>query len=155
MPAFEWVRQRWAELAKFGSVGAFAYLVDLGVFNLLRVGLNAAPLWSKVGSVAVATVAAWLGNRYWTFSKQRNSARGKELALYAAINVIGLGLGLLPLWVSHYLLGFTSVLADNISANVIGLGLGTLFRYFGYSRWVFTGTDARPRVEAPRTRTPM
>jgi putative flippase GtrA len=41
------------------------------------------------------------------------------------------------LWVSHYVLGFTSPLADNISANVVGLGLGTLFRFWSYRRWVF------------------
>jgi putative flippase GtrA len=41
------------------------------------------------------------------------------------------------LWVSHYLLGFESALADNISANVIGLVLGTVFRFWGYHNWVF------------------
>jgi hypothetical protein len=41
------------------------------------------------------------------------------------------------LWISHYLLGLDSALADNISANVIGLGLGTLFRFWSYRRWVF------------------
>jgi putative flippase GtrA len=39
--------------------------------------------------------------------------------------------------ISHYLLDFTSTLADNIAANVIGLGLGTAFRFWSYRRWVF------------------
>jgi len=37
--------------------------------------------------------------------------------------------------------GFTSALADNISANVVGLGLGTLFRFWSYRKWVFPEID--------------
>ena len=40
--------------------------------------------------------------------------------------------------VSHYGLGFTSPLADNIAKNVIGLGIGTVFRFWTYRTWVFT-----------------
>ena len=40
--------------------------------------------------------------------------------------------------ISHYALGFTSPLADNIAANVVGLGLATAFRFWSYRRWVFT-----------------
>jgi putative flippase GtrA len=41
-------------------------------------------------------------------------------------------------WLSHYVLGFTSLLADNIANNVIGLLLGTLFRFAFYRWWVFS-----------------
>ena len=136
---FNWLKQRIPELAKFGSVGAVAFFIDLGVFNLFRIPLGFSPMWAKVISTAVATLAAWLGNRYWTFSHQRTAARGKELMFFAVINVIGLGIGLLILWISHYVLGFTSALADNIAANVVGLGFSTIFRYFSYRQLVFTG----------------
>ena len=48
-----------------------------------------------------------------------------------------MGIALGCLWFSHYALGLTSALVDNISANVIGLGLGTLFRFWSYRKWVF------------------
>ena len=35
------------------------------------------------------------------------------------------------------MLGYTSILADNISGNVIGLALGTAFRFTFYKTWVF------------------
>ena len=41
------------------------------------------------------------------------------------------------LGISHYVLGFTSPLADNIAANGVGLALGTAFRFWSYRRWVF------------------
>jgi len=130
---------RFQELAKFGSVGAIAYVVDLGIFNLIRIGFDASPILAKVISVAIATLVAWVGNRIWTFKDRRTASRSRELGGFALVNVGGLLIGVLCLWISHYVLGFTSPLADNISGNVIGLGLGTLFRYVAYRRWVFTG----------------
>lgn len=132
-----------ARLGRFGSVGALAYLVDVGLFNLLRFGpgelLEAKPLTAKALSVAVATVVAWLGNRYWTFADRRTGTRGRELVGFAVVNLGGLAIGLACLGVSHYVLGLRSPLADNISANGVGLVLGTAFRYVCYHRLVFTG----------------
>lgn len=139
-------RARVAELARFGSVGAIAYVVDLGLFNLLRFGpgelLGHKPLTAKVASVAAATIVAWLGNRYWTFCDRRTASRGRELTGFGAVNLGGLVIGVGCLAFSHYVLGLTSPLADNISANVVGLVLGTAFRYVFYRRLVFTGTHA-------------
>ena len=136
------VAARVAELSRFGSVGAVAYVVDLGIFNLLRFGpgelLESKPLTAKVISVAVATVVAWLGNRYWTFAHRRTATRGRELFAFAVVNLGGLAIGLACLATSHYVLGLRSPLADNIAANGVGLVLGTAFRYVFYQRVVFT-----------------
>jgi putative flippase GtrA len=132
---------RLLELARFGSVGALAYVVDLGVFNLIRLSdsLGHKPLTAKVVSVAVATLVAWLGNRYWTFAARRRQERGRELVGFLVVNVGGMLVAVACLAVSHYVLGFTSPLADNVAANGVGLVLGTAFRYVAYRRWVFTG----------------
>ena len=132
---------RLLELARFGSVGALAYVVDLGVFNLIRLSdsLGHKPLTAKVVSVAVATLVAWLGNRYWTFAARRRQQRGRELVGFVVVNVGGMLVAVACLAVSHYVLGFTSPLADNVAANGVGLVLGTAFRYVAYRRWVFTG----------------
>jgi len=132
-----------AQLAKFGVVGGIAYVVDVGLFNLLSYAgssplLAGQPLLAKVISTGVATVVAWLGNRYWTFRHHRRPDATREFVLYLVMCTIGLLIALSCLWVSHYLLGFTSPLADNISANVIGLIAGTTFRFWAYKRFVFT-----------------
>ncbi len=44
----------------------------------------------------------------------------------------------MTLYISHYGLGFTSTLADNV-ATVVGIGLGTLFRFWTYRKFVFAG----------------
>ena len=146
------VRARAAELARFGSVGAAAYVVDLGLFNLLRFGpgdlLGHKPLTAKVISVAVSTMVAWLGNRYWTFSDRRSSSRGRELAGFVVVNIGGMVIAVGCLAFSHYVLGLTSGLADNISANGVGLVLGMVWRYVLYKRLVFTGAPRALRAAA-------
>jgi putative flippase GtrA len=139
------------EIGKFGAIGALAYLLDTYLYNLLRVGIwpvTEAPLGHKtvlckVISTSVATVAAWLGNRYWTFRHRHRPTARAEVLLFGVVNAGGLLMAAGCLVVSHYLLGLTSPLADNISANAVGLVLGTLFRFWAYRQFVFT--DRRDR----------
>jgi len=60
-------------------------------------------------------------------------------------HMLGISLGVL--WFSHYALGLTSVLADNISANVVGLALGTMFRFWSYRKWVFPAADEDEAID--------
>ncbi len=132
------------EVVKFGAVGAVAFVVDIGLFNLLRFGLGDGgplehkPLTAKVISATAATIVAWLGNRVWTFRHRRRAKAHHELALFVAFNVAGMLIALACLWVSHYGLDLRSARADNISANGVGLVLGTLFRFWAYRTFVFT-----------------
>ncbi len=128
------------EAIKFGAVGAVAFLVDLGVFNLLHgdgASLEHKPLTAKVISVVVATTVAWLGNRFWTFRHRRRASARREAVLFFVFNAVGLAISLGCLGFSHYVLDMRSLLADNISANGVGLVLGTLFRFWAYRRFVF------------------
>lgn len=132
------VRDAIPQLATFGGVGLLAFVVDVGGYNLLRITIMPDQvIWAKVVSVTVATGVAWLGHRYLTFRRTRRPAVVKELLLFGLANGGGLLIASGCLFVSHYVLGFTSTLADNISGNVVGLVLGTLFRYFTYRFLVF------------------
>jgi putative flippase GtrA len=149
------------EMLKFGAVGAVAFVVDVGLFNLLTsnlwFGSGNPPLdghekIAKIISASVATVVAWLGNRYWSFRHRRQSSRGREFLTFLLMNGLAMVIAVLCLAVSHDLLGFTSQLADNISGNVVGIGLGTLFRFWAYRTFVFTellDPQGRDRAEDP------
>ncbi len=139
------------ELLKFGVVGAAAFVVDVGLFNLLRYGVFTSsdkPLTAKTISVVVATFVAYLGNRHWTFRHRGRHGVARETVLFFALNAAALVMALSCLGLSHYALGLQGAVADNISANVIGLGLGTAFRFWSYRRWVFPHVEAAP-VRAP------
>jgi putative flippase GtrA len=124
------------ELLKFGMVGAVAFVVDVGLFNVLLHETDK-PLTSKTISTVVATTVAYVGNRWWTFRRRSRSGVGREYTLFFLLNGVGLAIALGCLATSHYLLDFTSRLADNIAANVVGLALGTTFRFWSYRRFVF------------------
>ncbi|QIM21488.1 GtrA family protein [Phycicoccus sp. HDW14] len=126
------------EAIKFGVIGAIAFVIDLGLANLLWHGPLADKVTTaKIVSGAVATLFAWVGNRQWTFRHRRSRPVHHEVGLFFGVNLVALGISAVALAASHYGLGFTSRLADNI-ATVVGIGLGTLFRFWAYRRWVFS-----------------
>ncbi len=127
------------EIAKFGIVGGMAFVIDVGLFNLLLYGgiLTDRPITSKIVSVAAATTFAYFANRFWTFRHRGRTHMGKEYLLFFLLNGAAMVISVSCLWFSHYVLGLDSALADNISANVVGLALGTLFRFWSYRKWVF------------------
>lgn len=133
-------RARLTEIVRFLTVGGMNWVVDLAVFNLVRALTDGRQVMlAKVAAVAVATLFSWVLNRHWTFAARATSAPTRELGGFVVVNVAGMAPPLVCLWISHHVMGLTSVLADNISANVIGVVLGTVLRYFGYRLFVFTG----------------
>ena len=150
-----------AQFARFGLVGLVGLAVDVGIFNILRAtvlspeALHEGPVIAKVISTSVAIAVNWLGNRYFTFRGRRRTHWLREAVEFAIVSVGGLLIALGCLWVSHYALGFTSVLADNVSTNVVGLALGTAFRFTFYRLWVFGGhRAAAPDEEEPEAHEP-
>lgn len=129
------------ELLKFGSVGAIAYVVGVGGFNLLvhipNAPLEDKPITASLISGAFAILVAYIGNRHWTWRHRPKNSLKREVIIFFAVNVVGLGFSALSLGISRYVFDLHSALSDNISANIIGVGLGTLFRFFGYRTWVF------------------
>ncbi|WP_394551160.1 GtrA family protein [Agromyces sp. MMS24-JH15] len=128
---------------KFGVVGAIGLVLDVTVFNALRLGVFGidgwaqSPLGAKTISTIVAIVFNWIGNRYWTFRDHRRRNYLREFAEYAVVSLGGMAISLCCLWLSHHVLGFDTLLADNIASNVVGLGLGTAFRFALYRYWVW------------------
>lgn len=142
---------------KFLLIGGAGYVTDVTVFNVLRLGLlSEKPLTAKVISTVLATLVTYAGNRHWTFRHRERSGFAREYVLFFLLNGIGMLITVATLAVSHYWLGFTSPLADNIAGNVIGIALGTLFRFWSYRRWVFreVGDDVERLPASPAAAPP-
>ncbi|GAA2361681.1 hypothetical protein Cme02nite_43310 [Catellatospora methionotrophica] len=136
------------ELGKFGAVGGAAYVVDFAVFNLLRSPTG--PLAAAAISTVVAATGAFFGNRYWTWRDRERSSLTREYSLYFFFNLVGLGITLAVVWLSHDVLGaiwpgiFHTWLADNIAKMLLGTGIASVFRFWAYRRFVFNGAPAVP-----------
>jgi putative flippase GtrA len=138
---------------KFGVVGLIGVGVDVIIFNALRLDIFGVELWingpigAKVVSTSVAIVFNWLGNRFWTFRGERHTHILREFVEFVGASLAGMGISLGCLWISHYLLGWNSLLADNISGNLVGLALGTIVRFVLYRYWVWNPRRAKPSTE--------
>lgn len=134
-----------SEVAKFLTVGGVATVVSLVIFNGLVHGffwrtagpLHELPLTSYVIANLVGMVVSYRGSRSWAFRhREVVGAAGGRLAFFM-INTLTMGIPLLFLAASRYLLDMDNVVADNVAANVIGLGLGTAARFWSFRRFVF------------------
>lgn len=137
------MRTLFAQLARFGTVGLVGVVVDVAIFNLLRVTvldpavIAEGPIIAKVVSTSVAIAVNWIGSRHWTFRLEHRRPAAREALEFGIVSVGGMLIAVGCLVISHYVLGFTSLLADNIASNVVGLALGSAFRFTLYRAWVF------------------
>ena len=137
--ALAWTR----EFIQFGLVGATAFIVDMGLFNLLQHGpfgvLAGHPNAAQFIAAAIATIYSWIANRLWTYRGRTQDNATREAILFFVANICGIAISQFCLLFTHYILRFTSALADNIAVYVVGFVLGTAFRFFFYHYVVFTG----------------
>ncbi|MGC4175567.1 GtrA family protein [Demequina sp.] len=141
-----WIRSHAGELGRFGVVGIAGVFVNLGVFNLLRLGPLSEDstflgeqdrvITAKVIATLVSIVFAWAAHRSWTFKGKRTHRPLRELIIFGLVNLVAIVAEVGTVAISHYVLDFTSLAADNI-ASIIGIGIGTVLRYLGYKLFVF------------------
>ncbi|KAA2260907.1 GtrA family protein [Solihabitans fulvus] len=143
------------ELLKFAVVGGTTFVIDNGLWYVLKHTVLAEKvLTAKAISVLVATIASYVLSREWSFRTRGGRERHHEAALFFVISGIGIGLTLLPLWVSRYLLDLrmptvsllTQEIADFVSGSILGMLLAMVFRFWAMKKWVFPEAGARPEV---------
>ncbi|HEV7624222.1 MAG TPA: GtrA family protein [Amnibacterium sp.] len=145
------------QILAFGTVGGIGFVLDVSVFTLLRetalspTHVHGGAIIAKIISTTVAIAANWVGNRYWTFGRDRTTNSAVEAIEFAAVSILGMLVGLACLGFSHYVLGLRSVLDDNLSSNVVGLILGSAVRFVLYRSWVYSPRRRRnaPVAEVP------
>lgn len=138
------VRRLLGEIVRFLVVGGLATAVSLLGFNALVHGtlLGAAPMQDQPIAAYVlvnvlAGVVAYAGMRIWAFGQREVGDPVEGMVRFFALGAATMAIPVLCLAASRYVLGQTSVWADNISANVIGLGLSNVARFWLFRRYVF------------------
>ena len=146
-----WLRSHAAELGRFGVVGFAGVVLNLAIFNWLRLGPLSEDstflgqqdrvVTAKVIATIVSVIFAWAAHRWWTFRGQRTHHPARELIIFGMVNLVAIVAEAGVLALSHYALKFTSLEADNL-ASVLGIGVGTVLRYVGYKVFVFADNPA-------------
>jgi putative flippase GtrA len=150
------------ELLKFGVVGGTTFVIDNGIWYLLKLTiLEDRPVTAKIIAILVATIVSYVLNREWSFRTRGGRERHHEAALFFLFSGIGVALNSAPLYVSRYWLELeepnvsrlVQEVADFASGSIIGMLLAMFFRFWAFKRWVFPdelgGRRRRPAPDDP------
>ena len=120
----------WLQLARFCTVGASGYVVNLAVFTLLLHGVGMHYLLAATGSFLVAVTNNYTWNRLWTFRGQRGHVAYQGLR-FLVVSTLALAANLLIL---HLLvrLGLGEVVAQAIAIVLV-----TPLNFVGNKLWSF------------------
>jgi putative flippase GtrA len=120
----------WVQLAKFATVGASGYVVNLLVYAALLRGAGWHYALAATGSFVVAVTNNYVWNRLWTFRDQRGHVAFQGLRFLAvAVVAYAANLGILSLLI---LLG-----VDKLLAQAIAIVLVTPLNFVGNKLWSF------------------
>lgn len=137
---------RHRELLKFAIVGGTTFLVDNGIWYLLKLSVLATkPTTAKAIAIIVATIVSYVLNREWSFRTRGGRERPHEAALFFLVSGVAVAINLVPLYASRNVFHlevphvslFAQEVADFTSGSVIGMLLAMAFRFWGFKRWVF------------------
>ena len=120
----------WMQLAKFATVGATGYAVNLAVYTALLRGAGWHYIYAATVSFLVAVTNNYLWNRLWTFRDQRGHVGFQGLRFFTvAVVAYGANLGILSALIA---LGM-----DKVAAQAIAIVLVTPLNFIGNKLWSF------------------
>jgi len=129
-----------AEGLKFLVVGGAGFVVQMGIQDPLHMGMGVGAITAQTIGTIGGIILTFFGNRYWTYRAKRS--HGKEFIretwqflLWAVIGwIIQAGLQAAV----TYGLGMTDGISYNV-ATMFGIAIATVFRFWAYRTFVFTG----------------
>ena len=128
----------WLQLAKFATVGATGYVVNLAVYTALLRGADWHYAAAATVSFLVAVTNNYIWNRVWTFRDQRGHIAFQGLRfLVVAVVAYAANLGILSLLI---VLG-----TDKVLAQAIAIVLVTPLNFIGNKLWSFRSRPDRRR----------
>jgi putative flippase GtrA len=120
----------WLQLAKFCTVGATGYVVNLAVFALLVHGVGIHYLVAAVCSFLVAVTNNYTWNRLWTFRYQRGHVAYQGLR-FLMVSTVALGANLL------FLSGLVALGMPKVAAQATAIALVTPWNFIANKLWSF------------------
>jgi putative flippase GtrA len=120
----------WIQLAKFSTVGATGYVVNLAVFSALVLGADLDHRLAAICSFLVAVTNNYTWNRLWTFHGQRGHVAYQGMRFFV-VAVLALAANLVVLEV------LIALGLGEIVAQAIAIVLVTPVNFVGNKLWTF------------------
>jgi putative flippase GtrA len=120
----------WVQLAKFCTVGASGYVVNLAVFALLVHVAGIHYIAAAICSFLVAVTNNYTWNRLWTFRNQRGHVAYQGLR-FLVVSTVALGANLL------FLSGLVALGMPKVPAQALAIALVTPWNFVANKLWSF------------------
>lgn len=124
---------------KFLAVGGIGFIVDAGLFNILRIGTLSSRN-SALASGFTAMMVTFLLNNYWSFGERKIDGTKKKVVGF----IVYIIFSSIPIAVRSRLVGFSvSMFGDTAlvsnTAFLIGIILGLIWNFTVYSKIIWKG----------------
>ena len=149
------VRDEILRFLRFALVGGLGTVTDVGVLNLLHKLAGFPLFWANAVGFYCAVVQNFILHRRFTFPDQGRDTAARQLGLFTAISMIGLGLSQAALLGLHRLtLDFWVALAGDPetgydisynAAKLISIAVVLIWNFTGNRIWTFA-TPSSPRL---------
>lgn len=120
----------WIQLAKFATVGASGYAVNLAVYAALLEGAGVHYLAAASCSFIVAVANNYTWNRQWTFRRQRGHLAYQGMRFFV-VSLLALGMNLLFLQI------LVTLGVPKIPAQAAAIALVFPFSFVANKLWSF------------------
>ncbi len=134
---------------KFAFVGALGAVTDFTILNLLIVFAGLPSVIANAAGFCVAVLQNFLLNRWWTYPESRVRNSRRQMAKFALVSVVGLGINLIVFryfdellrpfwadWLSSADLGFTF---SYNSAKLFAIGVVLFWNFAANRLWTYKG----------------
>ena len=135
-PLSQRTRRLVREAVAFSVAGLSSTALDFAIFNAL---IFLGPLQANLVSAVIATTLSFEMNRRWTYPDRPRTRMGRDLGMFFAVNLLGLGIQEIVLALGQYGLGF-DVADDRVALNLLklaGISAAMVFRFWAYRTLVF------------------
>lgn len=113
------MRQLVAQFMKFGMVGALAFAIDFGVMVALTELASLDPVVSATVSFIVSVLFNYAASMRYVFKHRVGMSRRRELAIFVALSVVGLGINDALMWAGTELAAFDYRLVKIVATAVV------------------------------------
>ncbi len=142
-------RKETKRFLKFAIVGAFGAVTDYTILNLLIFSAGFPPLVASGFGFCAAVLQNFLLNRWWTYPESQIRNTRRQMAKFALVSVVGLGINLMVFdfvyellrpfwgdWLSSPELGFA--ISVN-SAKLFSIGVVLFWNFAANRLWTYKG----------------
>ena len=146
---------------KFVVVGGIGFIVDFGLFNLLRLIFLAIvpPTWNTAAVTTASSIAFlaaiisnFMWNRYWTYPDARGKSFRRQFAQFVVVNFAGIIIRGPIVYFTHTWFGDLVIAATDMSeatgyavgdnlSSIVAVGIVMFWNFFANRYWTYNDVE--------------